>query len=180
MTEEETSTELKGYISISEAANRLGVHAKRVHEYIAQGRLKTLTAANMTVVSEKSVLNFERKASGRPRTKPALWHESASHTPFIITVITVQLRSKHQRKLVEKLREMKKKQEHLFPGTMERYISAIDESSGIIEIEMVWKKSGLSDKAEYERQLEAFRETFADVLDWSTAHYKTKTVLLHT
>jgi hypothetical protein len=31
-----------------------------------------------------------------------------------------------------------------------------------------------------EKALEAFREMFADVLDWQTARYRMKMVLLHT
>jgi len=31
-----------------------------------------------------------------------------------------------------------------------------------------------------EEALEGFREMFADVLDWQTAQYQMKTVLLHT
>jgi hypothetical protein len=38
----------------------------------------------------------------------------------------------------------------------------------------------MPDEAAREEALEAFREMFADVLDWQTARYHMKTVLLHT
>ena len=38
----------------------------------------------------------------------------------------------------------------------------------------------MPDEAVREEALEAFRELFADVLDWQTAQYQMKTVLLHT
>jgi hypothetical protein len=43
-----------------------------------------------------------------------------------------------------------------------------------------WKQGDMPDEAAREEALETFREMFADVLDWQTARYQMKTVLLHT
>ncbi|GHO50895.1 hypothetical protein KSX_90580 [Ktedonospora formicarum] len=38
----------------------------------------------------------------------------------------------------------------------------------------------MPNEEERERELEAFRERLADIVDWSTAHYDSGTVLIHT
>jgi hypothetical protein len=50
----------------------------------------------------------------------------------------------------------------------------------MIEIQLRWKQGDMPDEVAREEALEAFRELFADVLDWQSAQYQMKTVLLHT
>ncbi len=181
MAEEETSTEIKGYISISEAARRIGVHPATVHNYIEQERLKTLRVANTVVVLEESVKNFKKKSEGgRPRTHTPIWRKSPENATFILTVISVRIRSGQQGKLMEQLEKIREGNHHLFPGTMARYISEIDEAAGTLEIQLLWKQNAMPDEGDYREMAEAFGKTFAEVLDWSTVKYTSKTVLLHT
>lgn len=181
MTESPKNSKIAGYISISEAARRIGVVHSRVYEYIAQGRLETLSIAGLTLVSEEAAEHFEPKTpTGRPRKNPRAWRKSPDNASFVIAVIRVRMRRGQQMQLMQKLEEMRSQSLHLFPGTMERYISEDDEEIGTIEIELVWKQNEMPRNEEYMKMAAAFGETFADVLDWSTAKYKTKTVLLHT
>ena len=68
----------------------------------------------------------------------------------------------------------------VLPGTGDRYIAEDDASPGMIEIQLRWKQGDMPDETAREKALEAFREMFADVLDWEMARYGMKTVLLHT
>ncbi len=181
MTEDQKISEITGYISIPEAARRLGVADSRVYAYIDDGRLDILTVAHVTVVSEESVKRFKLKsAAGRPRTKAPTWRESPSTGTFLITLIAVRICEGQQGKFELRLREMRKQQEHLFPGTVARYIAMDDISPSTIEIQLIWKQSEMPGEKEFQKALEAFKQAFVDVLDWDTARYRTKTVLLHT
>ena len=181
MSKEQDIKEIFGYISIAEAAKRLGVAPSRVYDYIDSGRLDILVVGDATVVAENSLEHFKLlSATGRPRKKATRWHKSPQNAKFVISVIRVPLREQQKERLIELLDQMRQANKHLFLGTMERYIAEDDDDSGMIEIQLVWKQNEMPDEATYKQQLAAFQETFAEVLDWSTARYSTKTVLLHT
>ena|SRR6266567_5514126 len=181
MKENHNLPELTGYISITEAAKRLGISPKRIYTYVEQGRLQVLKVAHFTVISEESVEQFKFKsASGRPRKQTPPWRESPSEAMFLITVITVPVCEGQQGVFMERLRTMRQQKQHLFHGTVDRYISEIDEAAGTIEMQLVWKQSDMPGEAEYKMALDEFKETFRGVLDWEKARYSTKTVLLHT
>jgi predicted nucleic acid-binding protein len=181
MIENQNSSEIPGYISIAEAASRLHISAARVHTYIEQGRLDTLKVASMVFVLAESVENFKVKTvSGRPRKNIPIWRESPNDATFIISVVRVQILAGQQKKLMEALRSMKQEKQHLFPGTVARYIAEDDAASGTIEIQLIWKQGDMSENDAYSKELEAFKLSLADVLNWDTARCSTKTVLLHT
>lgn len=171
---------LPGYISVKEAARKLGVSEKRVYDFLDEERLEAVRAGGITVISEKSVEGFKPKVAGRQRTVTPTWRMSTDENTRIITSIVVQLRPGQQGKLMERLQEMRQEKRHLFPGTGDRYIAEDDASPGTIEIQLRWKQYEMPSEAARDEALEAFKQTFADVLDWDTARYSTKTVLLHT
>lgn len=189
MKESQSITEKAGYLTIAQAAQRLGVSRTSVYNFIDDGRLDILEVGTVTMVVEESIKHAKKKsAGGRPRKNPLLWRESFKDGEFIIKVIMVQVREDQSedqpedqpKKFFDRLKEMKKDKKHLFPRTTRRYISESNTVAGRIKIQLIWKQNDLPDDEEYERELAAFRKEFADVLDWSTAQYETETVLLHT
>lgn len=132
------------------------------------------------MVELEALKQFKPGQAGRPRTKPPLWRESPSDGTFVMSVITVQVRTGQQGVLMERLRAMRQQKQHLFPGTVARYITEDDHSPGTIELQLIWKQSEMPGEETCQEALEAFRAAFKDVLYWQTAHYVTKTVLLHT
>ena len=60
------------YLSVDEAAERLGVHRQRIYEFIWNKRLKAVKDSDTRtwLVSAESVENFQQKPRGRPRKKP--------------------------------------------------------------------------------------------------------------
>ncbi|MFL5701572.1 MAG: helix-turn-helix domain-containing protein [Ktedonobacteraceae bacterium] len=172
--------ELAGYMSVSEAAQRLGVSKRRVYDFLDEGRLEGVKSGNMIMIAEESVERFKPQISGRRRTVTPLWRMSSDENTRHILSIVVQLRAGQQGKFMERLQRLKQEKVHLFPGTGDRYIAEDDASPGMIEIQLRWKQGDMLDEVAREEALEAFRELFADVLDWQTAQYQMKTVLLHT
>ncbi len=168
--------ELAGYIPVTEAAQRLGVSKRRVYDFLDEGRLEGVKSGNMIMIAEESVEQFKPQVTGRPRTVTPLWRMSTDENTRYILSIVVQLRAGQQGRLMERLQRLKQEKLYLFPGTGDRYIAEDDASPGMIEIQLRWKQGDMPD----ETALEAFREMFADVLDWEMARYRMKTVLLHT
>ena len=64
--------ELKGYLTVAQTAERLGVSAAQVYVYIERGRLPaTRLGGTMLIVRESDVAKFQRPRRGRPRKKRA-------------------------------------------------------------------------------------------------------------
>lgn len=171
--------DLPGYISTKEAAKILGVSERRVRLYIEMKRLPAVRAADVLMIPEENVKNFERKNVGRPRKNSLDWRISSPANIQFMTSISVHIHSHQEKQLLQRLEEIKQDRQHIFPGTIARYI-ARDAKHGQIEIVLIWRSTVMPDEEEREKTLEGFRETLADILDWNTAQYKTGEVLMHT
>jgi excisionase family DNA binding protein len=168
------------YVTIKEAAKMLGVSDKRVYAYIEEGRLPAVRAAHVIMISVEDVRQFQPKISGRPRKNTPPWRTSPENNKLLVTSIAVQAKTSQQHKLRHKLEEIKSLGEHLFPGTIARYVVGSYTQPGLIEILLIWRISMMPDEKTHDHALEAFRKAFADVLDWSTAHYNEGEAFLHT
>jgi excisionase family DNA binding protein len=171
---------LPGYVSIKEAAQILGISDKRVYEYVDEGRLTSVWAADVIMIPVDEVKKFKRRSSGRPRKSVPTWRISAGENTQFITSITVQVRPSQQDALVQKLEEVKQGSLHTFPGTIARWIAASETVPGQIEILLIWRNAVMPKDVERERAVEALRQTFSEVLDWDTAQYSNSRVLMHT
>ena len=172
--------ELVGYIPVSEAAQRLGVSKRRIYDFLDDERLEGVKSGNMIMIAEESVERFKPQISGRQRTVTPFWRMSSDENTRHILSIIVQLRASQQGRFMEQLQRLKLEKLHLFPGTGDRFIAEYDNSPGMIEIQLRWKQGDMPNEVVCEEALEAFREMFANVLDWQTAQYQMKTALLHT
>jgi excisionase family DNA binding protein len=172
--------ELVGYIPVSEAAQRLGVSKRRIYDFLDDERLEGVKSGNMIMIAEESVERFKPQISGRQRTVTPFWRMSSDENTRHILSIMVQLRAGQQGRFMEQLQRLKQEKLHLFPGTGDRFIAEYDNSPGMIEIQLRWKQGDMPNEVVCEEALEAFREMFANVLDWQTAQYQMKTALLHT
>jgi excisionase family DNA binding protein len=171
---------LPGYVSIKEAAQILGISDKRVYEYVDEGRLPSMWAADVIMIPVDEVKKFKRRSSGRPRKSVPTWRISAGDNKQFITSITVQVRPNQQDALMQKLEEVKQGSLHTFPGTVARWIAANETVPGQIEISLIWRSAVMPKGVERERAVEALRQTFSEVLDWDTAQYRNYRVLMHT
>jgi excisionase family DNA binding protein len=171
---------LPGYVSIKEAAKILGISDKRVYEFVNEGRLPSMWAADVIVIPLDEVKKFKRRTSGRPRKSIPLWHISSGENAQFLTLIVVQARPEQQNVLMNKLEEIRRESRHLFPGTVARFIVESETIPGQVEVVLVWKDIVMPTEAIREQSLAEFREALTDVLDWNTAHYYNGKVLMHT
>jgi excisionase family DNA binding protein len=171
---------ISGYVSVKEAAKMLGLADKTVYQYVVEGRIPAVRAADVILISLEEVQKFKPNISGRPRKSVPIWRTSPEENQLLSTLIVVQTQAGKKDMLIQKLEEIRLGRLHLFPGTIARYIIESNTLPGKIQILLIWRSSVMPDKAEREKALEMFRQVFADVLDWNTVEYEDGTVLMHT
>ena len=154
------------YVSIKEAAKMLGVSDKRVYAYIEDGRLPAVRAAHVIMIPIEEVKKFKPKISGRPRKNTPAWRTSPEENTLLTTTIVVPVQADQRERLQRRLDELKQEGEHVFPGTIARYI--------------IWRRTTMPQEAERAEALDQFQQALADVLDWESAKYHDGQILLHT
>lgn len=169
-----------GYLSIKEAAEMLGLSPSRVYEYVENGRLSSVRAAHVILIPLEEVKNFKPGIAGRPRKSILRWRISSENNMLLSTSILVQIRAGYQAKLMKRLEEIRQGEQHLFPGTVARFIVRSETIPGQVEISLIWRSTVMPDAAEREKAIYDFRQALADVLDWDTAQYNDGQVLMHT
>lgn len=171
---------MPNYISIKEAAKMLDISPNRVYEFVTEGRLKGVWAADVIMILREEVEQFKRGPTGRPRKNTPTWRISTGENAQYMTLIFVQLRSGQLVTFAQKLEEIRKKGHHMFPGTVARYIVEDGQKLERVFITLVWRGTVMPDEATREQALLAFREALDDVLDWETAEYHHGKVFMHT
>ncbi len=171
---------LAGYISIRDAAKALGLARNTVYQYVAEGRISGFRAGDIILVPTEEIEKFKRGVPGRPRTSIPLWRTSPKENMLLSILIFVQIRAGKQEALLQKLEEIRQERQHLFFGTVTRYIIKSDTTPKEVCILLVWRTAIMPDEQSREDALEEFRQELADVLDWGTARYNEGTVLIHT
>lgn len=172
--------DLPGYVSTKEAAKILGISERRVRLYIEMKRLPAVRAADVLMIPLDNVKNFKRKIVGRPRKNTLAWRTSSAENTQILTSISVQILAHQEKRLIERLEELKRSGHHVFPGTVARYFVKSETIPEQVEILLIWRSTIMPGEEEREQALEAFRQALSDVLDWSTAQYHRGQALMHT
>src|SRR5258708_17153855 len=108
---------LPGYVSIKEAAKILGISDKRVYEYVDEGRLPSMWAADVIMIPLDEVKKFKRRSSGRPRKSVPVWRISSGENTQYVGSITVPIQAGQQEAFIQKLEEIRQSRQYLFPGT---------------------------------------------------------------
>jgi excisionase family DNA binding protein len=168
------------YVSIKEAAKMLGVSDKRVYAYIEDGRLPAVRAAHVIMIPIEEVKKFKPKISGRPRKNTPDWRTSPEDNMLLTTSIIVPVQDNQREKVQRRLEELRQKGEHVFTGTVARYIIWSKTRPGTLEILLIWRTTTMPEEAERAEALERFRRSLADLLNWSDARYDEGQILLHT
>ncbi|HLZ60739.1 MAG TPA: helix-turn-helix domain-containing protein [Ktedonosporobacter sp.] len=179
MSEEVTLPELEGYITVKDAAKRLGLAYKTVYEYVTEGRIKAKRAGDTILIPVEEVRNFKPNLAGRPRTTIPIWRISPEDNTLTQTVIRVQVRKGMLDAFKERLDEIRRRREHLFPGTIARYIAGSKKQQEMVEMMFVWRSSVIPDDATRKQALDEFRQALNDVVDWDTAQYEEHIVFMH-
>src|SRR5260370_1158509 len=109
MSEYVSRPSLPGYVSVKEAAKILGISDKRVYEYVNEGRLPSMWAADVIMIPLDEIQKFKRRTSGRPRRSIPVWRISSGENTHFMTSIVVQIRAGQQHALLEKLEEIRQR-----------------------------------------------------------------------
>jgi excisionase family DNA binding protein len=167
-----------GYLTVKQAAEMLGLSPSRVYEYVEGGRLSSVRAANVILIPASEIEHFQPKIAGRPRKSLSRWRISPSNNILFSTHITVQI--KDEEKLIQRLEEIQQGGQHLFSGTVARFLIRSKTFPEQLEISLIWRSTATPDETARNEALTEFRQALADVLDWSTAEYNEGQVLMHT
>jgi excisionase family DNA binding protein len=173
------TNEGQSYLSIHEAARRLGVTARSIYGYIESGKLPATPIEGLLMVEEEAVQRFRRRAPGRLRVKPPRWRKTPEMNQMRQTRLTVRLYPGAEHALAAKLEEMQAERTHCFPGTSARYIVQSHNDPAEVEITLFWRGAVTPSEQEREMALEALRAELAELLDWEHAQVSEGQVLLH-
>jgi excisionase family DNA binding protein len=180
MTKNNDIPDIPGYVSIKEAAKLLNISSSRMYEYARERRLPLHKAGKTYMISTESLKDFKPNPTGRMRIKPPEWRVYRGGGNVLTTEMQVHVRSGQQKKLVDTLKVIQEENRHPFSGTIARYILKDNEMFTSVTIWLVWKDNEMPDEATRERELSAFKDELADVLDWETASYSMKEGIIYT
>ena len=181
MAEEQEYLRIPGHVPIKEAAEMLGLSDKRVLQYILSKRLPAHKVQSRYMIPIEAVQEFQQKPHGRIRTTPTPWRVYRAGANVRVQQIEVQTYPEREEDLRAKLLELSQKQEHLFPGTMQRYICLVDRSEPMcVSIMLIWKDTELPDESVLEKDLEDFKADFAGLLNWESARAIGAQAIVHT
>ena len=173
----ETSA-LPGYITVQEAAEIVGCSKSRIYQYVKAGRLSAQKRGPMLFLPLEEVKSFRRGPAGRQRGIAPPWRRYRNQSRLLATVIQVQIRPGKQEQLQKKLDTLFEEHTHTFTANVAR--SIMEDDKGTLEIILTWKNTEMPNETTRQQDLSSFQQTFADVLDWNTATYTVKKILLHT
>jgi hypothetical protein len=173
--------QVKGYISIPDAAKKLGITYQAVHRYILAGRLKAQRIADVTVIADEDLAQFKRGKPGRPRTSVPPWRFSPEGNEQIGTSIEGDLRAGvHEDDFARALAQVKASEDYLFAGTIARYVLSDEETPRRVQFLLIWRQTVMPERAEIEQALVNLQTLLAPVLDWGSARVHTQRVWMHT
>src|SRR5579884_3392899 len=162
MKKDKDTSKRRDFVTTNEAAQMLGVSYYTVYEYIRENRLVAERVGGIYMIPEKAVREFKAKPTGRTRVKPPPWRVYRAGARVRAMDIQVQVRDSQHSRLIEKLNSMLERQEHLFPGTMQRYVFEDEAHPSTLTISLIWKDTELPDEATIQQDLVAFQAELAD------------------
>jgi excisionase family DNA binding protein len=171
---------IPGYVSVKEAAKVLGLSPRTIYDYVEEGRLPGARVANVIAIPVEALRKFKREPSGRPRQNTPLWRISSGDNAQFMTLILVRERTGQHDALMRRLETIRKKKEHIFPGTVMRYLAESDALPGQVILVLVWRGTVMPDETVREEALKELRQALIEMLDWNTAEYISGQVLMHT
>jgi len=180
MAEESRTSDIRDFVTTSEAAEVLGVSYYTVYEYIREKRLIAEMVGGIYMIPKKAVQEFKAKPTGRIRTHPPLWRKYRAGAKVRGMDIRVRVRAGQLKRLTEKLEAILEAQRYLFPGTMQRYVFEEEAEPKHVVISLIWKDTEMPDESVIQQDLKPLQAELADGLDWDTAQYTTRQAIIHT
>ena len=180
MPEEKEQLRIPGHVSVKEAARMLGISYDRAYQHVKAGRLASKKVGGKHMIPIQAVEDFKGNPPGRVRAEPPDWRVYRSRVKISATDIEVQVCSGQEERVVAKFVAIQQAQRHTFTGTIARFVLEHESNPAIVSIWLVWKDTEMPDESLVQREFEAFKTEFADVLDWETALIRTKRGIIYT
>lgn len=172
---------IENHYTIREVAKLLGVSYSTANNYVAIGRLKAKRAGNNYMVPREEVEKFEKRTSGRPRTSTPKWRFSPEGNHQVGTSVEARLREGvSEQAFVRALEKVKRSGEHLFEGTIARYVLSDQQDLRRVQFLLIWRETVMPPAEEIEQALTALGKLLAGVLIWETASSSTQRIWMHT
>lgn len=167
---------IPGFLPIKQAAEMLGLSDKRVLQYILADRLPARKVGGRYLMPIEAVSAFEPHPHGRIRTSPVSWRRYRAGAVVYLRRIVAPVLAGCEQALNERITAISDRQEHTFPGTMQRFVWSSD---GMFSVVLIWKSTEAS-PASLDRDMGAFRGALADLINWDKATTSTSEVGAHT
>lgn len=167
------------WLTIKQAASRLGVCERTIYHYLQRGVLAGERMNGRTIVNQETLARFVPKAPGRARTTTPPWRRASEHNEQVLTLISTRLYPGQEEQLASRLDAMRRHNSHCVSGTAARHLVRNKDDSQDITLVLVWRMEVMPNAEEREAALAALRAYLADVLDWDTARMKEGCALLH-
>lgn len=172
---------IEGYLTARDAAAELGISYKSVQRHVKNGVLKAKKVGGVYFIPQAEIEHFKPRLSGRPRGSVPQWRFSPEGNRQVATSVEADLRAGvTEAAFEEALEAVKRNEEHLFVGTIARYVLSDEETPRRVQFLLIWRETVMPPPAEVEQALTALRATLAAVLDWQTARSSTQRVWMHT
>jgi excisionase family DNA binding protein len=180
MVSEKEYLRIAGHVPVKEAAEMLGISEDRVLQHIKAKRLPGRKVMGRYMIPLEAVEQFKLNPPGRLRTKAPAWRSYHARSKLFGMDIQVEVQPGQQEHLLKKLSVVLEENRHTFAGTIARYILKDGPSFTTLSFWFIWKDSEMPDELTRERDFEAFKAEFADVLKWETAHISVKEGIIYT
>jgi excisionase family DNA binding protein len=170
---------LAGYLSVREAARRVGVSPRSMYGYLARGKLTAIRVGDVVVVDAEEVAHCQRQGVGRRRERHPLWRVPLALNRQYMTLIRMRVREGEGERLEQRLEEIRAAKKHHLVGTVARSVMRNQHDPTAIQILLVWRQLVMPAEEERQAALAALRADLADLLDWEHATWSESQVLLH-
>lgn len=181
MTENEIDfPSIPDYIPVKKAAEIMGISRRRINDFVKTGRISAFRAGRTLMLLEKDVLQFQRQATGRKRTRIPIWRLPVGKNIQFTSIILTRIKPGQSAQFDEKLQDIHAREAHLLPGTVARYFSRSVQKPDDVQIIFVWRSTVMPSDEEREASIQALQDEFADILDWEKSWGEYGKVVMHT
>jgi hypothetical protein len=132
------------------------------------------------MVPEKAVEDFRHQPPGRSRKGAPNWRVYNSRIRLLSIEIQVNVYPGQQERFEKMLQSVCENQQHTFTGSVERFVFKNEASPEMVTILLLWKSNEMPKEAVRQKELEAFKDAFAGILDWDHAQFRYDEGLIYT
>jgi excisionase family DNA binding protein len=166
LTPNKAHPSLTGYLSVREAARRVGISPRSMYGYIARGKLTAIRVGRLIAVNAEEVSHCERQVVGRRRERHPIWRVPSVLNRQYMTLIRARVREGASERLEQRLEEIRAAKKHHLTGTVVRSVMCNQHDPTAIQIQFVWRQLVMPPQEERQAAIAALCADLADLLDW--------------